>query len=231
MLDLRRLVLEDWRIRIADMRGRGPYSGYPNKYRCVFIQIPKTASSGIGRILFDAPVSHKTYAPYLRANPNKFRSYFKFAIVRNPWDRLVSGFFFLKGGGMTAADAEWASKNLNDYGTFKEFVHGWVNEENIRSWVHFLPQVDFITDQSGRIAVDFLGRFERLEENFDIIKEALSISASLTVSNSSVHDIYNSYYDRETIDIVRRVYADDIRILKYDFDGPVSPLPLREDAE
>ena len=114
-----------------DLRGRGVYSGYPNQYKCIFIHIPKAAGTAVTQALFGPVSRHVPYFEYEKANPRKFKRYFKFAFVRNPWDRLVSTYFFLKRGGLNEMDRQWAEKNLSVFDNFDSFVRGWVNEENI----------------------------------------------------------------------------------------------------
>ena len=125
------------RMRIADLRGRGVYSGYPNAHCCVFIHIPKAAGTSLTRTLFDSPSRHLHYTEYQRTNPRKFQQYFKFTFVRNPYDRLFSAYTFLKKGGLNELDRCWAEQNLTSFPDFESFVHGWVTPENIWSWVAF----------------------------------------------------------------------------------------------
>ena len=101
-----------WRSRLADLRGRGVYAGYPNRHRCIFIHIPKTAGSSIVEMLFNEPSRHIPYFVYRDANPEKFRQFFKFAFVRNPWDRLVSTYFFLREGGVNEDDRRWSNAHF-----------------------------------------------------------------------------------------------------------------------
>src|SRR5947208_3465937 len=114
------------RMRIADLRGRGVYAGYPNRHRCIFIHIPKTAGSSIALSLFGEQLEHITYRDYQIANPRKFDRYFKFAFVRNPWDRVVSSYFFLRNGTMDEGNRAEAERLLAGYSDFGSFVRGWL---------------------------------------------------------------------------------------------------------
>ena len=134
------------RYRVMDLRGRGVYSQFADEFRCIFIHIPKTAGTSVSETLFGRASRHVPYFEYERANPWKFRRYFKFAFVRNPWDRLVSTYFFLHKGGMNEADRRWAAQHIPAYPDFDTFVRDWVTPGNVRSWVHFLPQHYFICD-------------------------------------------------------------------------------------
>lgn len=206
------------RVRIADLRGRGEYSHFADRYRCIFIHIPKTAGTSVALTLFGQGSRHVPWFRYQQANPKKYRKYFKFAFVRNPWDRLVSSYFYLKKGGMSEADVQWAEKNLARYGDFKSFVRDWVNEDNIYKWVHFLPQHHFICDKDGSVMVDFVGRMESMDRDFAYVADRLGCDKVLAKVNAGSHQQYASYYDEETRQIVRRVYSRDIELFGYDFE-------------
>lgn len=203
------------RMRIADLRGRGIYEGYPNRYHCIFIHIPKTAGSSVLYSLFGEPSRHVPYFVYQRTNPGKFGRYFKFAFVRNPWDRLVSSYFYLRNGGSGGEDKDWSDRNLVRYPDFRSFVHGWVNEQNVMTWRHFVPQSYYVLDRNGAMMLDFLGRYERLAEDFRHIADRLGRNVAIKAMNASEHAPYSSYYDEETSAIVRRVYARDIEAFGY----------------
>jgi hypothetical protein len=208
-----------WRLRIADFRGRGVYSGYPNRCRCIFIHIPKTAGSSIVETLFGERSRHIPYFEYERANPRKFKRFFKFAFVRNPWDRVVSTYSFLRRGGMNEQDRMWSAQCLSRYPDFSSFVRGWLSEENIWSWVHFIPQGHFILNDQGTVMVDYVGRFERIDEDFAYVAHCLGRDIRLDKTNESGHRHFSSYYEEDTREIVRRVYARDIEAFNYRFEG------------
>jgi hypothetical protein len=157
------------------------------------------------------------YFEYERANPRKFSEYFKFTFVRNPWDRLLSAYMFLKKGGLNEMDRAWAETHLAPFETFDQFVLEWVNEENVWSWVHFIPQHHFICDTQGVVKMDFVGRQESIREDFDVVKQRLSIDIELPVLNKTRARSHHGYYTEETREIVSRVYARDIELFDYYF--------------
>lgn len=207
------------RMRIADLRGRGLYSHYADAHHCIFIHIPKAAGSSVALTLFGQPSRHIPWQDYARANPRKFAQYFKFTFVRNPWDRLVSTWAFLRKGGMNEQDRHWADTVLCHYPDFDSFVHGWLSPQSIQSWVHFRPQHTFFCDAHGQAQVDFVGRFERLEQDFAVVAERLGCSRPLARVNASERGDYRRYYTPEMRRIVAEVYARDIELLGYDRDG------------
>jgi hypothetical protein len=193
-----------------------------DRHKCIFIHVPKCAGMSVSVSLFGEFLGHRTLETYrLLFRPQEFESYFKFAIVRNPWDRLVSAFLFMKSGGRTAEDREWAARNLAAYTDFESFVKGWVSIKNIRRYLHFHPQVDFICSRNGKSGLNFTGRYESLEEDYALIRNRLGIKADLlklNVNRSGSGD-YMKYYTAETMHIVGNVYAEDVRLLGYSFDS------------
>jgi hypothetical protein len=81
---------------------------------CLFVHIPKCAGVAVSRALFGGlggghlPVAHYQ----LMFDAAQYARHFKFAVVRNPYDRLLSAYRFLAGGGTNAVDAAWAARNL-----------------------------------------------------------------------------------------------------------------------
>lgn len=201
------------------------YSYKPfDRYRCIFVHIPKTGGISVSRALFgNLAGGHATIRHYQMVfAPEEFNRYFKFAFVRNPWDRLYSAYRFLKQGGMNTRDAQWASNNLSRYESFKEFVLDWVTPENIYHYDHFVPQTDFIyLPGRSHNPLDFIGRFEQLEKNFDKICARLGIHAQLEHRNRTDSNETSSYrdaYDLTTRARVSEVYRMDIEMLGYVFE-------------
>lgn len=209
------------RYRLMGLRGRGIYSHFADDCRCIFIHIPKAAGTSVALSLFGQGSRHVPWFEYKKANAGKFKGYFKFTFVRNPWDRLASSYFFLRKGGMDPQDAAWAEINLRQFNDFGSFVRGWVNEENVQTWVHFLPQCYFICDSDGKVMMDFVGRMENMENDFAYVAERLGCNKKLAKVNAGNNRHYSSHYDEETQEIVRRVYARDIELFGYSFESEV----------
>lgn len=76
-------------------------------YRYLFIHITKTAGTSVAISLFGELPYHYTAVQYRVIYGRKtFNRYFKFAFVRNPWDRLYSAYSFLKNGGWNNEDRQ-----------------------------------------------------------------------------------------------------------------------------
>lgn len=189
-------------------------------YKCIFVHIPKNAGLSVCYTLFgNTGGSHRKIVDYKKIfSPVTFKRYYKFTFVRNPWDRLVSTFFFLKNGGLTEKDRVWAQEHLEQFDSFDAFVKGWLTEENINNSLHFQHQYGFLEDEKGTIAVDFIGRFENIEEDFKIITDKLNIKRTLKKTNTSKRkEDYRAYYNQETKAKVGIIYKRDIELFNYEF--------------
>lgn len=136
---------------------------------------------------------------------------FKFAFVRNPWDRLVSRF-----AQITRDPNEPNRRRDKVVNGFEEFVR-WEIGRN-KSHQH-----TFVCDRNGKVLMDFIGYFERLEQDFASICNRLEISATLPKANSSKHESYQSYYTPALREMVAEHYRRDIELFGYDFNGIAPP--------
>ena len=189
-------------------------------YKCIFIHIPKNAGLSICYSLFgNTGGSHRKIKDYQDVfSKRTFKEYYKFTFVRNPWDRLVSTYFFLKKGGLTEEDALWYSENLDQFNDFESFVKEWLTLDNINSSLHFQPQYSYLETAEGNLEIDFIGKFENIEADFLKVTKKLGIERSLKKTNASNREKdYRSYYNEETKDIVFEIYKKDIQLFKYEF--------------
>jgi hypothetical protein len=202
-----------------------PHSCRPfDQYRCIFVHIPKCAGISVSRSLFGnvSGAHHSIQKFQIMFAPDEFAQYFKFTFVRNPWDRLVSAFHFLKKGGLTVQDKDWSDRYLTPYPDFDAFVRHGIQNRRIFFFPHFRPQYTYICLLGRQPAMNFIGYFENLSRDFDYICQTLKLDASLKSLNRNPdrESDFRKYYTNETRDIVGRLYADDIRMLGYTFDRP-----------
>ncbi len=203
--------------RGVDARG---YSLKPyDDLRCIFVHIPKNAGVSVCQALFGCLAGgHLTARTYrVIFGPERYDSYYKFTFVRNPWDRLVSSYTFLKHGGYNDQDASWSREHLSAHRDFRSFVRNSLTPEMIYAKQHFIPQWEYVVDRRGKNAMDFLGRFEALEADVNHVAQRLGVNMNLPRTNTSPRGDYRTYYDDPCAEIVARLYARDIEMFGYKF--------------
>jgi chondroitin 4-sulfotransferase 11 len=187
-----------------------------HEHRFVFIEIQKTASKSI-RSLFGIPgADHSTVRTLSAQHSDIWKSYFKFAFVRNPWDRLVSGFVYRRSGGnQSPKDKQWAELYPGDFKAFCQKLETFMALEGENM---FLSQHEWLIDESGKVGVDFIGHFEKLQSDWEQICQKLGIpSQTIPHINRGDHKPYRNYYDTETRDLVAHYYKKDIETFGYAF--------------
>ena len=199
-----------------------------DRYQCLFIHITKSAGTSVAKSLFGYLPYHYTAVQYRVIYGRKaFNSYFKFAFVRNPWDRLLSAYSYLRAGGWNDQDRHWYKQNIGHLPDFNSFVLEWLDSNRLQSHLHLRPQCYFICDSRQRPLIDYLGYFETLPEDFARIAKVLGIDARLGHDNMSKRDDYRDIYSLEAIDKVYYLYRRDIENFGYGFDCLKSRITVR----
>lgn len=137
-----------------------------------------------------------------------FSAYFKFAFVRNPFDRYVSycAFISRKSGEFQAAPRDFMKRVLTE----------------IRPVDHLLfrPQWEFICDEKGNIAMDYVARFEHMQKGYRDICARIGVAeTALQRINESGREDYRSYFDSELRGMVADAYAEDLTRFGYEFEA------------
>lgn len=201
-------------------------------YKCIFVHIPKTGGKSISKTLFgNFGGGHVKVGAYIKIfGERTFNRYYKFTFVRNPWDRLYSAYnYYIKGTNEYAKDERWRveylfyKEHLSHLRSFEQFVMEWLDEEKTSGLcIHFIPQHHMVTTLENRdqIRVDFIGRFENIEEDFRSLcmklKRPTLQLQRINITNLA-KDAFNTVYTKEMIDKVARVYAKDIELFNYSF--------------
>ncbi len=147
-----------------------------------------------------------------------WRSYFKFAWVRNPFDRLVSWYHMIQQLNQDYRLWKYARSESSDFDSFVRNCTAVVYESPFERKSFCFNQIDYITDERGRTIVDFVGRFESLEEDFARLCELAGLpKLRLGKYNSSKHGNYRSYYTDETREVVCTRYQRDLEAFNYAF--------------
>jgi hypothetical protein len=209
-----------------------------HEYKCIFVEVPKTGSTSVRTILGKAWKPHlnlwqiknqmETYWTSYGGRKNRilaslylllpeerrreigcrqFETYFKFGFVRNPWDRVVSLY------------ERTEALQLRDRMTFDEFVD-WIQYSSA-TCVHSSPhryQLDWFVDPNGNVLADFIGKFERLDEDWAFVAKKLAVSEKLPHQRANPRTRhYSEYYTPRTRDIIANKFKVDIERFGYEF--------------
>jgi hypothetical protein len=135
----------------------------------------------------------------------EFKASFKFAFVRNPFDRFISYCAF-----MTRAEGQF---ERNPHAVMRRFI-----DNPPPRHVLFQGQHSFVTDETGALLSDHIGRVEEMQASYDEICGRIGIpSGKLEKVNPSKRKEYRQYYDEELIDGVAKLYARDLELFGYEF--------------
>jgi hypothetical protein len=138
-------------------------------------------------------------------DPAKFAEYFKFAFVRNPFDRFISYCSFI-------------TRERGGFKTDPQKVMRRVLANPPSEHVLFWPQNTFLVDGEGKLLTDYVGRVETMQQSFEFIASKIGVPVvQLDKVNATERSAYRDYYDQELIDGVAKLYADDLRLFEYDF--------------
>ena len=135
-----------------------------------------------------------------------WKKYYKFAIVRNPFDRFVSVCSFLN----------------RDNPEFRAHPSLWMKtalkRPRFQSRVLVRPQALQLMDKDDEIRLDYIGRYENLQESMDSVFADLDLpTVFLKQRNASNHAHYRQYYDDELRQTVTAYYRQDLEMFGYDY--------------
>jgi hypothetical protein len=135
-----------------------------------------------------------------------FARYFKFAFVRNPFDRFVSYCAFVT--------RETDEFQRDPRGVMRRILF------DLRPMQHILfqPQHTFLVDEDGALLTDAVGRVEQMQASYDAICVRIGMpSQPLEQVNSSRRGSYRDYYDQALVDGVAQLYQRDLDLFGYAF--------------
>jgi hypothetical protein len=157
---------------------------------------------------------HMTLQEYQdRLSRDTFERLFKFAVVRNPWERAISVHF---------CPFHWAAKPGKPTWSSRQFRHT----------LKMIPPMTELISVGGKVGVDAILRYENLKEDAELALARLGIGgvAFPHRNRGLTPEPWASYYEREPelIDLVAERYRADIELFGYDFAGRSIPAPTRK---
>jgi hypothetical protein len=206
------------------------------RHNCIFVHIPKCGGSSLESLIWSAAertpenlckgMINGYYNPYqtgglqhLKAlqirqhvGDDVFDRSFKFAIIRNPFDKAVSQYLYMA-----------KRKDLRNFIGMSEdddFL-SYLKKTQRRSHIQWEAQVSFLYDFRGRQLVDYVGRFEKLELAMAEISQRIGLDLGAPIphlNRSLARGEYQNYYCEESKRMVEDFYRDDLEVFEYGFE-------------
>ena len=172
-----------------------------DKYKTIFIHIPKNAGTSIEEYFGNEsvriqPEKHADIYEIKRKFKNSYNNYRKFTIIRTPYDKMISWYFYLK-------------RNLGDYNIVE--INDWIKDPS-KFWhaddpVGYLkPQFEWIDD-----TVEII-KFENINKE---LNNFFGKIISLPISNKSNRNHYLEYYNEQSLSIIYNKYKEDFKQFNY----------------
>jgi len=134
---------------------------------------------------------------------------------------LKATYAYLSDGGNQAQDLYFKELFEKEHMTFEKFVLEYLNEYTIHEHILFKPQYLFVYDYQHSLKVDFVARFERLEEDYVSIRSRIGVVADgLETYNMSARDKNTESYftHKAMVEKVVRLYRKDFELFGYGDD-------------
>jgi hypothetical protein len=215
-----------------------------HQYKCIFIHIPKTAGTSIEQKLGHfkelqkgvqdhrsiSQIEPVTIGELVRAcikfdsnlfllllkkmirdkqfnNRHCYNNYFKFSFVRNPWARVFSWY-----KNVMRDNHHKKRFGVADDCSFKDFLNKHMDQWELKTQLYWL------IDKKGDMPLDFIGRFENLNDDFGYVAEKVGLEDKALpklISGDGVR--YVQFYDDEMIDIINKIYKDEIMCFGFEY--------------
>ena len=167
--------------------------------------------------------------PYsLNYGKEKFKEYFKFTFVRNPWDRFISLWVKFK---EEVKLQEQFNKlfELHIDTDFKEpqevlryLVLAHRKDLLLPRW--FKPQYEYVHDTNLHVLTNYIGQYEKFQFCFDFLCDRIDVPHKILPWGEGEHRRHNKekkhyrdYYDPVMINAVAEIYHNDIKAWHYEF--------------
>ena len=192
---------------------------------CIYIHIPKTAGTSVEQFLRDngkngleyhgvrygRSMHHFTAFTLKKENTHIFDKYYKFTIVRNPYDRLLSEYYWtpIQGigfkSGQTKADfITYVSKVVN-----KQLFYDNIYND------HFIPQYLFVYDKK-KLLINELFKYEDLKWTIEYLKKKLNMDNQFPYLNLSTNSIVKTGWTDRQKERIYKIYKQDFIAFNYD---------------
>ena len=218
-----------------------------HRHRCIFVHIPRTGGTSIESLIWP-DVDQRTEADLWMGFRDKFHNkyqtgglqhlhagqiqvevgvetfqqYFKFALVRDPWDKAVSQYRYMA-----------KREDLREYLGMKprDCFKRYLELIPKKTHVQWEPQTRFVFDDAGNSLVDYIGRFESFAESVGVVMDRIGLRVStIPHANKSRRNPIQDEYDSESMEMVGALYAEDVKAFGYESAGIRVSSALRSGA-
>ena len=196
-----------------------PYSVVEDENHFIMIHIPKCAGNAVMRGLFGVKgQGHNVLLQYKKRDIKKYRQYLKVAVIREPFSRFESAFYYLKQGGMGRYDKEFNRKYLQNL-TINQFITKLNDDKEffrrVIEWTHFKPQSHFVIDDKSKCDLDIAINYNYLDEGIIEVAKRLdrNVVASLPKVNVTIKS-EKEKINRENKELLKEIYSDDFLLFE-----------------
>lgn len=184
-----------------------------DKFKFIRIHIKKTGGRSFWHIINQGDSAHFSWLDYHKDIGPKMQDYFVWSIVRNPWERMVSLFFY-ETHETGAAHTPDFSRFIEDIYFYEKFKQGPKRLYDAR------PQTELLKDHTGQLAVDFIGCLSHIQHDFEQLKKRLGFPAGWKYPHhgANKHDDYRKYYNPLTVHYVAELFPEEIALFCFDFE-------------
>jgi hypothetical protein len=181
-----------------------------------FIHINRTAGTSIGRAIGLPCKQHLTVREVIaRVGAADWERAYRFSIVRNPWDKVVSHYKHRVRTNQTGM----GDRHI----TFRDWVAATYGPDKRLPYYDqpkmFQPQVDWLRDHEGQVRLDFIGRFEDVNAAYRQVAARLELTGELPHCNGTEKVDYRTFYDDRTAEVIGDWFAEDVAAFGYRFDA------------
>lgn len=191
------------------------------KRNLYFVHIPKNAGNSIRPICRKENIKIITHnirrrnKRLLAAHRGKKKIH-AFCVSRNPYDRVVSAYYYLLNKTAHKHDIADREEFIEPYTGFFDFVKNGLFEA-AEEQLHFLPQVFWIRNKEGNPEIETILRMENLQHDFDKFCMKMNLrNYKLDITNTSRRKSWQNYFNEESRRIVQDIYHEDFEYFDYE---------------
>jgi hypothetical protein len=191
------------------------------KRNLYFVHIPKNAGNSIRPICRKENIKVITHNirrqnKRLLANYRGEKSIHAFCVSRNPYDRVVSAYYYLLNNKKHKHDIADRKKFIDPFADFSDFVKNGLREAAEKQ-LHFLPQVFWIKNREGIPEIETILKMENLQNDFNHFCRDMNLKPrQLEFTNASQRKNWEGYFFEETRNIVFDIYNEDFEYFEYE---------------